>query len=110
MCCPHNLGRFTFDSAAFCIWAAAGIAFGVPVSGQLQKPPVPVLRPLLRPGRRIIIPVGAGAGLSGTRFREGRDTVTVVYIDSVFVLNALMDYLLLLSAGRLAGVPLRRGR
>ena len=36
--------------------------------------------------------------------------MTVVYIDSVFVLNALMDYLLLLSAGRLAGVPLRRGR
>lgn len=36
--------------------------------------------------------------------------MTVVYLDSVFVLNALMDYLLLLSAGRLAGVPLRRGR
>lgn len=36
--------------------------------------------------------------------------MTVVYVDSVFVLNALMDYLLLLAAGRLAGVPLRRGR
>ena len=36
--------------------------------------------------------------------------MTVVYIDSVFVFNALMDYLLLLSAGRLAGIPLRRRR
>ncbi len=37
-------------------------------------------------------------------------TVTVVYLDSVFVLNAVMDYLLLLSAARLAGLPLRRRR
>lgn len=36
--------------------------------------------------------------------------MTVVYVDSVFVLNALMDYLLVLSAARLAGIPLRRGR
>lgn len=36
--------------------------------------------------------------------------MTVIYIDSVFVLNALMDYLLLLSAARLAGLPLRRRR
>ena len=36
--------------------------------------------------------------------------MTTVYVDSVFVLNALMDYLLLLCTGRLAGVPLRRGR
>lgn len=36
--------------------------------------------------------------------------MTVVYIDSVFVLNALMDYLLCLVTGRLAGIPLRRGR
>lgn len=36
--------------------------------------------------------------------------VTVVYLDSVFLLNALMDYLLLLAAGRLAGLPPRRGR
>lgn len=36
--------------------------------------------------------------------------MTVIYIDSVFALNALMDYLLLLCAGRLAGLPLRRGR
>ena len=36
--------------------------------------------------------------------------VTVVYLDSVFVLNGLMDYLLALCAARLAGVPLRRGR
>ena len=36
--------------------------------------------------------------------------MTVVYIDSVFTLNALMDYLLLLVTARLAGIPLRRGR
>lgn len=36
--------------------------------------------------------------------------MTVVYLDSVFVLNGLMDYLLALCAARLAGVPLRRGR
>lgn len=36
--------------------------------------------------------------------------MTVVYVDSVFILNAAMDYLLLLSAARLAGIPLRRGR
>ena len=36
--------------------------------------------------------------------------MTVVYVDSVFVLNALMDYLLVLSAAHLAGIPLRRGR
>ena len=36
--------------------------------------------------------------------------MTVVYIDSVFVLNGLMDYLLLLCAGRLAGLSLRRKR
>ena len=36
--------------------------------------------------------------------------MTVVYIDSVFFLNALMDYLLLLATGRLAGIPLRRRR
>lgn len=36
--------------------------------------------------------------------------MTVIYIDSVFVLNGLMDYLLLLVTARLAGIPLRRGR
>lgn len=36
--------------------------------------------------------------------------MTVVYIDSVFVLNAVMDYLLCLVTGRLAGIPLRRVR
>lgn len=34
----------------------------------------------------------------------------VVYIDGVFVLNALLDYLLLLCTARLAGVPLKRLR
>ena len=36
--------------------------------------------------------------------------MTVVYIDSVFLLNGLMDYLLLLATARLAGIPLRRRR
>lgn len=36
--------------------------------------------------------------------------MTVVYVDSVFLLNALMDYLLLLATARLAGIPLRRRR
>ena len=44
--------------------------------------------------------------------RNGREAgrLTVVYVDSVFVLNALMDYLLVLCAARLAGIPLRRRR
>lgn len=36
--------------------------------------------------------------------------MTVIYVDSVFVLNAAMDYLLFLVTARLAGVPLRRDR
>ena len=36
--------------------------------------------------------------------------MTVVYLDSVFVLNGLMDYFLLLATAYLAGVPLRRRR
>ena len=36
--------------------------------------------------------------------------MTVIYADTLFLLNALVDYLLLLSAARLAGEPLRRGR
>lgn len=36
--------------------------------------------------------------------------MTVVYIDSVFVLNTLMDYLLFLATARLAGLTLRRWR
>ena len=36
--------------------------------------------------------------------------MTVVYVDSVFALNALVDYLLLLGTARLAGIPLRWGR
>ena len=34
----------------------------------------------------------------------------VVYMDRVFVLNSLVDYLLLLTTSRLAGIPLRRLR
>lgn len=36
--------------------------------------------------------------------------MAVVYIDKVFVLNLMIDYLLLLTAARLAGAPLQRGR
>lgn len=36
--------------------------------------------------------------------------MTVVYIDSLFLLNFVVDYLLLLCAGRLAGEVLHRGR
>lgn len=41
---------------------------------------------------------------------EGGRAVTVVYIDSVFLLNGLMDYLLLLATAQLAGCALRRLR
>ena len=36
--------------------------------------------------------------------------MTVIYVDTLFLLNAVIDYLLLLSAARLAGEPLRRLR
>ena len=36
--------------------------------------------------------------------------MTVVYIDALFLLNFVVDYLLLLCAGRLAGEVLHRGR
>lgn len=35
--------------------------------------------------------------------------MTVVYLDSLLLLNFLLDYLLLLLTGRVAGAPLRRG-
>lgn len=34
----------------------------------------------------------------------------ILYVDELFLLNGLADYLLLLSAARLRGLPLRRGR
>ena len=36
--------------------------------------------------------------------------MTVIYLDELFLLNFVVDYLLLLAAGRLAGEILRRGR
>ena len=36
--------------------------------------------------------------------------MTVVYADVVFLINTLVDYLVLLLTGRLAGIPLRRKR
>lgn len=43
------------------------------------------------------------------RSKEGAG-VTTVYLDTLFALNALMDYLLLACSARLAGEPLRRWR
>ena len=42
--------------------------------------------------------------------RKGDGHLTVIYVDTLFLLNALVDYLLLLAAARLAGEPLRRMR
>lgn len=36
--------------------------------------------------------------------------MTVIYVDTLFLLNAIIDYLLLLAGARLAGEPLRRLR
>lgn len=36
--------------------------------------------------------------------------MTVIYIDTLFLLNTLVDYLLLLASAKVAGEPLRRGR
>lgn len=36
--------------------------------------------------------------------------LTIVYVDTVFVLNSILDYLLLLSAAKLASAPFRRLR
>ena len=36
--------------------------------------------------------------------------MTVIYVDTLFLLNAVVDYLLLLCAARLAGEPLHRIR
>ena len=41
---------------------------------------------------------------------QGAIVVTVIYVDTLFLLNAVIDYLLLLSAARLSGEPLRRLR
>ena len=35
--------------------------------------------------------------------------MTVIYLDELFLLNFVVDYLLLLAAGRLSGEILRRG-
>lgn len=41
---------------------------------------------------------------------EEGEVMTVIYVDTLFLLNALVDYLLLLCAARLAGEPLKRLR
>lgn len=40
---------------------------------------------------------------------QGGRGVTVIYLDELFLLNFVVDYLLLLAAGRLSGEILRRG-
>ena len=40
----------------------------------------------------------------------GGESVTVVYVDLLFLLNFVANYLLLLGAGRMSGAVLRRGR
>lgn len=44
---------------------------------------------------------------AGQDYNPGMD---VIYIDSLFLLNLIIDYLLLLGAARLCGLPLRRKR
>lgn len=36
--------------------------------------------------------------------------MTVIYVDTLFLLNTMVDYLLLLASARLAGEPLARLR
>ena len=71
----------------------------------------------MRPGACFPVRISAVPGLRPVFPRtclimdwQGGGAVTVVYLDSVFVLNGVMDYFLLLAAAHLAGVPLRRGR
>ena len=40
---------------------------------------------------------------------RGGGGVPVIYLDELFLLNFVVDYLLLLAAGRLSGEVLRRG-
>ena len=44
------------------------------------------------------------------RTGKGKAIMTVVYVDSVFTLNAVMDYLVVAAAAKLSGISLRRGR
>ena len=56
-------------------------------------------------------PVATGSDRGGAYNRTcGVRRMTVVYWDRVVVLNGIVDYLLLLSAAWLSGLPLRRGR
>ena len=49
-------------------------------------------------------------GVATLTIHCGVRRMTVVYWDRVVVLNGIVDYLLLLSAAWLSGLPLRRGR
>lgn len=55
-------------------------------------------------------PFTGGPAYNSVHRRKGGGMMTVVYVDSVFILNGVMDYLLLLVTARLAGIPLRRRR
>lgn len=50
-----------------------------------------------------------GTGYNETRVTKGGEGM-VIYLDVLFVLNAVIDYLLLLVSARVAGTPLHRGR
>ena len=47
---------------------------------------------------------------AAARRRGGGAGVTVIYVDTLFLLNTMVDYLLLLASARLAGEPLARLR
>lgn len=46
----------------------------------------------------------------GPAYGRGGAALTVVYLDTLFLLNSVMDYLLLLCSARIAGEPLYRRR
>ena len=67
--------------------------------------PIPVSAPFARGGS-----YNSVCGTARRGRGRGGSAVTVIYVDTLFLLNALVDYLLLLAAARLAGERLRRGR
>ena len=61
-------------------------------------------------GSSLFLTLFFGGGGYNVVSGRGGSGVTVVYLDRVVLLNLLVDYLLLLTTARLAGLPLRRGR
>ena len=83
-----------FDRAAFSQGGPPGLTFFVWAGSYNKDDPISTER-------------GLSAQSPG---RERGTDMTVVYIDSLFLLNLIMDYLLLLAAAKLAGEPIRRLR